>query len=260
MSKPAGISFIVRCRNEEDNIERCITSLALLEVPHEIVVILHQCTDGSSEIVDQLKQEGGYPIRLFTYPSDVSRAGYETLITPAYSSHSIMAYSNMCFSRAEYNHTMKWDADFTASHSLIRELNDLPLSDAPVVYNIAAVLGANGPHNREPYLTNCLKAFGKHVFWEVPQYRSAPQYKDLDGEIWTLDNTVLKDYWRFTPWFMQTDTYDSTLRQQFERANRILGTEPIGMARASQPECEDIYLRAIALEHELNLEGIHLYD
>ena len=49
-----GISFIIKVRNEETTLEQCIRSLFPLTVPHEIIVILHCCTDRSKEIAETL--------------------------------------------------------------------------------------------------------------------------------------------------------------------------------------------------------------
>jgi glycosyltransferase involved in cell wall biosynthesis len=55
--KPCGISFIVRARNEEKNLEKCVRSLFTLTIPYEINIILNSCTDRSEEIAKKLAEE-----------------------------------------------------------------------------------------------------------------------------------------------------------------------------------------------------------
>ncbi len=254
--KPPGISFIVRCRNEEATLRECITSLDKLVVPYEIVVVLHLCMDDSYKIVDELANTS--PIRILHWDTEVSRAGYETLITPKDDPHSIMTYYNYCFAQATYSWTMKWDADMAATPELIAELNELNLTpDRATVCKIPCRLG-DGVCNVEPYLTNCTVGFGKHVFWEVPLYSTDPYYWTLHGEIQSIDNSVLKPYWRGSPWFELCGRMD--LLRKYVDAVHILGDEPIGMARASNPACDAPLRLAHVKEQELRDRGINLYQ
>ena len=107
----AGISFIVRIRNEEKVLARSIRSLVSLTIPHEIILILHQCTDKSPEIAATLATENPH-VRILTYNHTVSRAGYETLATDASSDHSFVRYSNWCREQARHPWMFRWDADF----------------------------------------------------------------------------------------------------------------------------------------------------
>jgi hypothetical protein len=253
-----GISFIVRCHNEEGTLRRCIESLDGLRIPYEIVLVLHNCTDRSGEIAWDLAGNIARNIQGCQYSLPVSRAGYETLITPKDDLHSIMTYYNYCWSMASYRWTMKWDADMWATPGLIEELNQLDLAIyRATVCKIPCRLGS-GVCNTEAYLTNCTKGFGKGVFWEVPIYSAEPQYWMLQHEIQSVDNSVLKPYWRGSPWFELCGRMD--LLRKYVDAVHILGGEPIGMARASNPAC-DAPLRLVHVkEQELRDRGINLYE
>ena len=117
-----GISFIVRIRNEEATLTRSVRSLISLTIPHEIVLILHRCTDRSPSIAFGLAKENPH-VRIVTYDHVVSRAGYETLVTDAKSDHSFVQYSNWCAEQAQYPWMFRWDADFVMTRPLLDYIN-----------------------------------------------------------------------------------------------------------------------------------------
>jgi len=109
----AGISFIVGVRNEEDKLRLSPNSLRGLRIPHEKIVVCHLCTDGSAEVARAAR------CHVDTYDLQISRAGNETLATPANSDHSVSSFYNYCFGKASYRWCFKWDADHIASSELI---------------------------------------------------------------------------------------------------------------------------------------------
>ncbi len=255
-----GISFIVRCRNEQKYIEKCITSLKKVSVDHEIVVILHRCTDNSRLIVEKLKSEG-YPIRIYKYDVKTSKAGIETLITPMNHPNSLMTYYNFCFSKAKYNWVIKWDADFKSTKSLINFLNnDLNLSSKdPVRYHIRCKLGYNRKVHREPYLTNALAEYYKYYFWEVPAYSKKFKEIYLDRVvIKSISIKRIKQYWHSKPWFMEKENYDAELTKKYNQAIKILKPEPLAMARTSNKGLNEIFYMVRDNEKKLNQMNIFL--
>ena len=122
-----GITFLIRCRNEEATLEASIRSLASVKAPHEIVVVLHRCTDRSRAIAEAVQAEGSQPLRILEYSHEVSRAGYETLATDNTSAHSFIAYCNWCQKQAAYKWVFKWDADFLMTPELATYINTEPL-------------------------------------------------------------------------------------------------------------------------------------
>lgn len=260
LNRRSGISFIVRCRNEQKYIERCITSLKKVKIPHEIVVILHNCTDNSRSIVERLKSEG-YPIRIFEYHVKTSRAGLETLVTPINHSHSLMTYYNFCFSKARYNWIMKWDADFKSTRSLLHFLNnelDIKEKD-PIRYHLGCRLGHNRTINREPYLTNALAEYYKYYFWEVPAYMK--KYSEITLNkvyIRSLSTRKIKEYWHSKPWFMERETYDDELARKYNQVIELLGPEPLAMARASNKASHKIFYLVGDNEDKLKKLGVFL--
>lgn len=255
-----GVSFIVRCRNEQKYIERCITSLKSLKIPYEIVVILHKCNDNSRNIVERLKIER-YPIRIYEYNTDTSRAGIETLITPMDHPNSLMTYYNFCFGKAKYNWVIKWDADFKSTKSLINFINNkLDLDNKePIRYQIRCKLGYNRKVHKEPYLTNALAEYYKYYFWEVPAYSKKFKEVKLDKiYIKSISNKRIKHYWRAKPWFMEKDNYNSELTNKYKQTIKILKPEPLAMARASNKKSDEIFFQVRENESKLNKIGVYL--
>lgn len=161
-----GVSFVLRIRNEEQRLVDTLRSLLPLTIPHEIVIILHKCTD-RSKLVALAAKKRGRNIRIYETDKTFTRAGYETLILPAHHPASIVQYYNRCFELARYNWLVKWDSDFIATSSFIDFLaNSVNLVEtAPLRYRICAV--NSEARDCEEYMSNCLLRFVKYTFWEV---------------------------------------------------------------------------------------------
>jgi glycosyltransferase involved in cell wall biosynthesis len=256
-----GISFIVRVKNEENIIEKSIRSITGITVPYEIVVILNTCTDRSQEIVEKLKDEG-YPIRIFTYDYQISRAGYEMLVTDSTSTHSMVEYTKWCCDKGQYSWLFRWDADFIASPQLIDLFNSRTWS-APEIHSRYNLQARNSDSNTaEPYLFSIPYSIIKYIYWEaiIPVGKSI----DLDpGDAHMSHISSLKtpkSYWLDEPWFMNDSSDEATLiRKRFELLNTICGKEPIGSARSANPECEAQYLNVRRHKELLANCGINFY-
>jgi glycosyltransferase involved in cell wall biosynthesis len=242
MNRIPGISFVIRARNEEAYLAACLFSLKGLRVNHEIIVILHKCTDRSKAIVEEALA-GGQPIRILETNQDLSKAGYETLITPVNHPASLMSFYTWCFSHAKYRWVLKWDADFTASPELVEFFNTGLILDevTPVHYTIPCQMTADVV-NREKYLFNCLQPYEKWMFWEVPSFPSTVEGRSIDAKIYTIPHTVLKSYWKEPPWFIGKDAF---LEKQYEKLVQICGPEPVGASRAQCKDCETPYFMII---------------
>lgn len=244
-----GISFVVRARNESQNLVKSIESLSGLQIPHEINVVLHRCTDDSKQVLQKLQQQNPN-IHIFENETHVSRAGYETYITPAHHPNSLTTYSKFCFDTANYNWIFRWDADFFATPALVEFLNQLDLQHTPLTkYKIPCKLG-DEIFNTEIYLSNCLVGIGKHMFWETYLHDGAALEVTLQPPCIinsvSLDN--LKSYWQQTmPWFVGVD---DALTTAYNKLVSSWGPEPHGMARASNSQ-SDAY---IALASSSNIQ------
>jgi hypothetical protein len=256
MAKP-GISFIMRIRNEEAYLQACLDSLKPLTVPHEIVAILHKCTDRSKQIIQEA-QLAGQPIRIFETHQNLSRAGYETLATPASSPESLVHFYTWCFSKAIYRWTFKWDADFIASKELLEFLTKGLVLDEikPITYVIPCKM-TDTIINREKYLHNCLVGFTKHVFWEVPSFTEGVETRAITPLIHTIPPSILKPYWLEPPWFTGTG---SPVEENYKKIIYYCGTEPFGSARASSALCDFTWAQVMKNRGPLEMEGISLFS
>jgi glycosyltransferase involved in cell wall biosynthesis len=238
-----GISFLVRVHNEEETIERSIRSLDLLTIPHEIIVILHQCTDGSAEIVRRLQSEGRLIIvEQYDYP--VSRAGYEMLCTDASSPHSLPSYLNWCLSRCSMKWKFKWDADFVMTYELSKFLNHNLDQFSNTAFRINAVNSTSS--NGELYLTDSLTGYSKYMFWEVPSFSPSQEIRLNADQRIIHDSEIasMKQYWNKAPWFFSNESEEAKrIKHKYDMLVSEFGEEPKGLARASNPECNPILSR-----------------
>lgn len=255
-----GISLIIRARNEAKVLRQNLESLRALNIPHEIIVILHSCTDRSREIVSSFDD-----VKIFEFNQELSRAGYENLITPANSSHSFVYYSNWCFSKAKHLWCFKWDADFVATSALINFLNAQCWDDrTPTRIRIPVITENSRPHV-EPYLFNAGREYGKYIFWEYNRSIFLPGVKEIsiDEPIThasPLRDELIKPYWKNPPWFEHADTEEAVdLRTKYKSLVSLLGPEPLGLARAGNPICDDYQRMVEAKEAELTALRIHLW-
>ncbi len=255
-----GISFIVRVRNEERVLGQSLQSLQALTIPHEIVVVLHRCTDGSAEIARSFPG-----LRIFEFDRPISRAGFETLVTPASSPYSLISFCDWCFSKAEYLWCFKWDADHHATPDLIELLNERSWDDPkPTRIRIPAVSEGLQPQ-LEPFLFNAGREYAKHIFWEFNKSIFAP---DVEEEIIPasithasrLTDEHMKSYWRERPWFERSGEAEAAdLRRKYDALVRLVGPEPLGLARALNPICDEYETTVRLNEAKLDAEGISLW-
>lgn len=237
-----GVSFIVRIHNEEATLDKCVRSLNNIEFPHEIVLILHRCTDGSAQIASTLASENPN-VRILTYENAVSRAGYETLATDVDSPHSFIRYSNWCVEQAKYSWVFKWDADFVASPALIAFMNSICWEQKNM--SISVVAKNSTTRNRENYLCGGPRVFTKHVFWENNQYSPGADFWHFSDEMFIQHASELSDlkpYWNEPAWYLTEDTDEArTVKSRIDRLIIDFGPEPAGLARASNPECDPVF-------------------
>lgn len=246
-NKINGISFMVRIRNEEKTLEKSLRSiLENLVVPFEVVVILHLCTDGSEGIARKLQDEfGKEKVRILFYEYEISKCGYETLATSSKSTHSVVYYYNWCLQQLNCKWMFKWDGDFILTEALIAFLNEGSwLQENTTRYIINA---KNTSHsNRETYLSDCLLHYRKFLFWEQSIYVMGSKIITLPDEVCIIHDSELNDckpYWLRIPWYM-TDCLEEAVevRTKYNRLVYDFGEEPVGMARAANPECDEKFL------------------
>jgi glycosyltransferase involved in cell wall biosynthesis len=241
----SGISFLTRVHNEEATIEKSIRSLDLLKIPHEIIVILHKCNDGSFEIVKRLK-DNGRNISIFEYDYLVSKAGYETLCTDATSKHSLPSYLNWCLSKCSMKWRFKWDADFIMTSQLAEFLNYNLDKFSNTAFRINAINSTSS--NGELYLTDSLIGYSKYMFWEVPNFSPSNEVKLTSEQNIIHDSEIenMKQYWVKQPWFYTDESEEAKqIKNRYEMLVSEFGEESNGLARASNPECNNVLSKII---------------
>ncbi len=247
----------MRVHNEEKYIADALCSLESIRIPFEIVLVLHNCTDKTEEIAKTFTH---LPLRIYHYHQSLSRAGFENLITPRDDPHSLASFYTWCFSKATMTFTCKWDGDFRASTNLVRFFNKkLALQAPPTCYKIPCRL-SDTIVNEEYYLFNCLdesRLYNKSVFWEYPNFVQGTKYERIPHEILSIPPTVLKPYWNKKPWFEVE--HDTEFQKRLITLQEIVGLEPVGSSRASNPECDAVFKRVRENEPRLAAAGIFLY-
>lgn len=239
--KKDGISFMLRVRNEEATIGACLDGLKPLTIPHEIVVILHRCTDGSKAITEQKALENPN-IRIFEYQEEISRAGYENLATDESSKHSLATYYNWCLSKCKFWWVFKWDADFLPTPELLDMINAKTWEWRAENIFINAQCGDTN-NNWEPYLICDRRGYQKHFFWEAPLADKRSQ-----KVTWTQQNvkilhnsppSTLKAYWLEEPWYEHEQSEEAVLvKRRIKMLEKDFGVPPAGYARAVNPDAD----------------------
>ena len=263
-----GMSFIVRIRNEEKVLEQSIRSLFSIKIPHEILLVLHLCTDKSKQIAEELSKENKN-IRIIEYSIPVSRAGYEILCTDKKSVHSFSAYSEWCYDQSIYPWKFRWDADFIATNELIDYINECSwCEDSTQSHELYFnAISPSGVENTERYITSGKYSFSKYYFWEMIELIQ-PVLVLYPGVniIHQSELSDKKKYWNDIPWFLDMDYLKNhpehheealTVFYRYLKVVEICGPEPNGHARAMNPEDEPVFFKVKDNIDKLKEFGIH---
>jgi glycosyltransferase involved in cell wall biosynthesis len=235
------ISFMMRIHNEEKTLKQSIESLKQLSFQYEIILVLHNCTDESENIANFLKDES---INLFKYEHQLSRAGYENLCTNVDSVHSIPYYYNWCLNKCNSKWIFKWDGDFIMTSKLAEFLNCNLDQFSNTAFRIHAVNSTSS--NAELYLTDSLIEYSKYMFWEVPNFSLSNEVKLTSEQNIIHDSEIenMKQYWVKQPWFYTDESEEAKqIKNRYEMLVSEFGEEPKGLARASNPQCDEILFK-----------------
>ena len=117
--KKRGVTAMIRVKNEERNIVRCIESV--LPYFDEILVVDNASTDRTLALVTELAKRDNNQsiIKIMSYPFAVARCGSEHAETSESSVHNLAYYYNWCLSQCTMSHVVKWDADMIVINSCI---------------------------------------------------------------------------------------------------------------------------------------------
>ena len=114
-TKPAGVSAMLRVKNEETFIINCIQSI--LDIFDEIVVIDNNSSDQTLALLSSYIEEKqlSHKIKVYHYPFEIARCGHEHSATNENSVSSLSYYYNWCISKCTLRAVVKWDADMLLS-------------------------------------------------------------------------------------------------------------------------------------------------
>lgn len=259
MTFDSGISFILRIKNEQETLKECIQSLRNIKVPHEIIVLLNQCTDSSAQIIrDELEYNSN--IKIHHYDVPLSRAGYENLCTDAKSRHSLTYYWNLGPMLSKYPWMFDWDGDFVMTNPIKEYLasNAWNQANTPAGVRFHAVDDDGVMHGQEYLFSHHFYA-DKYWFWHLKQ--TIIPYQTSDPGLAIFHRSSLskkKSYWEEDPWFVNDhqDEESALIRSRMEAVTDLLGPEIVGQARASNQESIALLTHAMMNEHNLMALGV----
>lgn len=105
-----GLSIIIRAKNEEATIERCLTSI----LPHvdEVIFVDNGSTDQTRLIAERLQQKY-FNLKVYSYPFHIPRIGKEhSIAVQNNSTNTLGHYYNWCLAQSTMVNFAKWDADY----------------------------------------------------------------------------------------------------------------------------------------------------
>ncbi len=118
-----GISFIIRCQNEADNLRACL--LSIVDLADEIIIVDNLSTDNSWQIMSDLAMV--WPnIKVYRYQIKIPRPNQEHIaMVTTNNRNTIATYYNWCLSKATKYNVFKWDGDFIAIRKNLIDMIDL---------------------------------------------------------------------------------------------------------------------------------------
>lgn len=257
-----GISFLVKSCDEPTLIES-VTSLKDIHVPHEIVVIVHHCMGVRNQTsFDQaMRLHGIQNLSIYEYSTQISRPGYETLVTDPHSEHSLIRYFNWALEKTRHKWVVKWDADFLMTPALAAWIQThLSLWSRT---NEVVVLEAKNEHASEinPYFSSCITHYVKDIFYEMAHQQIIPtthvQHNLVGSEVFIYhksDPRIIKPYWLAQPWFEKEESEEAArVRARLATVIKRFGPFP-GFARSVETK------NATLLGTRIATQGIDLLE
>lgn len=128
-----GFSFIIRAKNEELNVEKCLTSLKVIldfYKNSEIIFVDNNSSDNTFELAKNILQKYSNT-KILKYNIDIPRCGQEHKEkTKNNKKISLGEYYKWCYSFASKNNVIKWDCDFLCNtQNLCKLINNYNLSE-----------------------------------------------------------------------------------------------------------------------------------
>ena len=120
ISLEKGLTFLIRAKNEENIIIKCLSTLVeetkdLKDI--EIIVINNKSTDKTNELVTEFIKDKN--IKLYQYDYDVCKMGNNIVSDEL---KTISTYYNWCLDKATKYNVVKWDADFVVNKGELKNM------------------------------------------------------------------------------------------------------------------------------------------
>lgn len=129
-----GLTFMIRAKNEQDNIKFVLGSLKNIlsnkELRCQLLFVDNNSSDDTyNEVVRVCEEQGISNVLLTSYNVDVCRSGEaHAALTNDQMHRSLDTYYNWCLDRVMTNYVIKWDCDFLALQAnLIQLINEYEL-------------------------------------------------------------------------------------------------------------------------------------
>lgn len=184
-----GLSFIIRAKNEEENIKNCI--LSIIDIADEIIFVDNQSTDATLRIGEDLAHKYKN-IKVYEYDIQIPKCGEEQRISVMnHSDNTIASYYNWCASKATRYNIVKWDADFIANRknliAMIKMYNLRRRRDKFSMWFVGNTVFTNGARY--------------YINEDTTVYDEFRCYSKLNGFMWK-DN----DNWEYPDWDYVADS------------------------------------------------------
>ena len=116
-----GLSFLIRAKNEDKNIVKCLDTLVketegLDNI--EIIVVDNNSSDKTYKLANNYVEESERNIKLYKYDKDICKVGENNIKNKP----SIATYYNWCLEKVTKYNVIKWDADFIVHKNNLRDM------------------------------------------------------------------------------------------------------------------------------------------
>lgn len=228
-SRPLGITFMLRAKNEEEKIQTAITSIheqLRQKIKYNVVMIDNGSTDDTAALAKAVLRADNDVF--VSYPAQVAKAGLETYVTPCNSVHSLPWFYQFCLQQCtKYSHVFKWDADFLMEPHLADYLvSEFTKPDGALPadrYEIHARNVGEDTYGCESYLMSIRLGYRyyRHFLWESWAY-STVFFSPVNVKVPHEDAHIVHDselvhvksYLKLPPWW-ETEPIESVKQMPF---------------------------------------------
>jgi glycosyltransferase involved in cell wall biosynthesis len=117
-----GLSFIIRAKNEAENVDRCLRSIAGLG--DEIIFVDNGSSDDTLTLAQQ-ERHSIFELKTFSYPQPLPKVGEPHAVEVRSGSRRTLGhFYNWCLAQSSRVNFAKWDADYIAIRQNLSEMID----------------------------------------------------------------------------------------------------------------------------------------